>query len=120
MHSGFQEMRSRLTMNCQVRFTSVLLHKNARRDVARVIEIWRDCRQRFGADGPFLFGRFSVADAFFAPVTIRFTAYGIELPAVARDYVATIQALPAMQEWISAARAETSFVESDEPYRESP
>jgi glutathione S-transferase len=120
MHSGFQEMRSRLTMNCQVRFTSVLLHKNARRDVARVIEIWRDCRQRFGADGPFLFGRFSVADAFFAPVTIRFTAYGIDLPAVGRDYVATIQALPAMQEYINAARAETSFVESDEPYRESP
>jgi glutathione S-transferase len=120
MHSGFQEMRSRLVMNLQVRFTSVLLHKNARRDVSRVIEIWRDCRQRFGQDGPFLFGRFSVADAFFAPVTIRFTTYGIELPAVAQQYVATIQALPAMQEWISAARAETSFVDGDEPYREAP
>lgn len=120
MHSGFQEMRSRLTMNCQVRFTNMLLHKAARRDIARVIEIWRDCRQRFGADGPFLFGRFSVADAFFAPVTVRFTAYGIDLPAVARDYVATIQALPAMQEYIAAARAETSFVDSDEPYREGP
>jgi len=120
MHSGFQEMRSRLVMNLQVRFTSVLLHKNARRDVSRVIEIWRDCRQRFGADGPFLFGRFSVADAFFAPVTVRFTTYAIDLPAVARDYVATIQALPAMQEYIAAARTETSFVESDEPYREAP
>ena len=119
MHSGFQEMRSRLTMNCQVRFANVLLDKKTRRDVARIIDIWRDCRQRFGADGPFLFGRFSVADAFFAPVTIRFTAYGVDLPAVAQQYVATIQALPALQEWIAAARTETSFVEDDEPYRES-
>jgi glutathione S-transferase len=120
MHSGFQEMRSTLVMNCQVKFSNVLLRKGVRREVSRVFEIWRDCRQRFGADGPFLFGRFSVADAFFAPVTIRFTTYGIDLPAVARDYVATIQALPAMQEYISAARAETSFVDGDEPYREGP
>jgi glutathione S-transferase len=119
MHSGFQELRSRLTMNCQVRFANVLFPKEARRQVSRIIEIWRDCRQRFGADGPFLFGRFSVADAFFAPVTMRFVAYGVDLPAVARQYVDTIQGLPAMQEWISAARAETSFVDHDEPYRES-
>jgi glutathione S-transferase len=119
MHSGFQQMRSRLTMNCQVRFGNVLLDVGTRRDVARIIEIWRDARERFGADGPFLFGRFSVADAFFAPVTLRFTGYGVDLPAVAREYADTIQALPAMQEWIAAARAETSFVEEDEPYRES-
>jgi glutathione S-transferase len=119
MHSSFQQMRSTLTMNCQVRFANVLLPNQARRDVSRVIDIWRDCRQRFGADGPFLFGRFSVADAFFAPVTVRFTGYGVELPAVAQQYAATIQASPAMQEWIAAARSETSFVEEDEPYRES-
>ena len=117
MHSGFQEMRSRLVMNLQVRFTSDLLHKKARRDIARVIEIWRDCRERFGGDGPFLFGRFSVADAFFAPVTQRFVAYNVELPAVARDYVATIQALPAMQEWIAAARAACCSGASASPMR---
>jgi glutathione S-transferase len=120
MHSGFQELRSTLVMNCQTHFHAPLLPKEVRAQVARLVEIWRDCRERFGKDGPFLFGRFSVADAFFAPVTIRFTAYGIELPAVARDYVATIQELPAMQEYVAAARAETSFVDSDEPYREAP
>lgn len=120
MHSGFRELRSTLVMNCQARFNSPLLPRPVRRQVARIVEIWRDCRERFGADGPFLFGRFSVADAFFAPVTVRFTTYNVELPAVARDYVATIQALPAMQEYITAARAETSFVDSDEPYREAP
>ena len=60
-----------------------------------------------------------MADAFFAPVTVRFAGYGVELPAVAREYANTIQALPALQEWIAAARAETSFVEHDEPYRDS-
>jgi glutathione S-transferase len=120
MHSGFQDLRSRMTMNCQVHLTNVLFDKKVRREVARIVELWQDCRQRFGADGPFLFGRFGVADAFFAPVTIRFTNYAVELPPVARQYVDTIQALPAMQEWIAAARAETTFYDEDEPYRETP
>jgi glutathione S-transferase len=119
MHAGFQELRSRLTMNCQVCFTNVLYDVRVRRDIARIVEIWRDCRERAGAEGPFLFGRFSVADAFFAPVTVRFAGYGVELPVVAQQYVDTIQSLPAMQEWLVAARAETSFVVQDEPYRES-
>jgi glutathione S-transferase len=120
MHSGFQDLRSRMTMNCQLRLSNVLFDKKVRRDQARIVEIWRDARARFGAGGPFLFGRFGVADAFFAPVTIRFVAYGVELPPVARQYVDTIQALPAMQEWMTAARAETTFYPDDEPYREAP
>jgi glutathione S-transferase len=120
MHAGFQDLRSRMTMNCQVRLSNVLFDKKVRREVARICELWRDCRQRFGADGPFLFGRFGVADAYFAPVTIRFTNYGVELPPVARQYVDTVQALPALQEWIAAAKAETTFYEPDEPYREAP
>jgi len=120
MHAGYQELRSTLVMNLQARFAAPLLPRKVRHQVSRLVELWRDCRERYGADGPFLFGRFSVADAFFAPVTVRFTTYGVELPSVARDYVEAIQALPAMQEYTAAARAETSFVESDEPYREGP
>jgi glutathione S-transferase len=120
MHSGFRELRSRMIMNCQVRFSNVLFDKKVRREQARIEEIWRDARARFGAGGPFLFGRFGVADAFFAPVTIRFVAYDVQLSPVARQYVDTIQALPAMQEWMSAARAETTFYAEDEPYREAP
>jgi glutathione S-transferase len=84
------------------------------------VEIWRDCRQRFGAAGPFLFGAFSAADAYFAPVVQRFAGYGYELPDFARQYVETIQALPAMKEWAAAALAETDFYPEDEPFREAP
>jgi glutathione S-transferase len=120
MHSGFGDLRSKMTMNCQTRFTNVLFDVKVRREMARIIDIWQDARQRFGGAGPFLFGRFTVADAFFAPVTVRFANYGVELPAVARQYVDTIQALPAMQQWLTAAQAETSFYPPDEPYRERP
>jgi glutathione S-transferase len=118
MHSGFQDLRSRMTMNCSLRVTNVLFDKKVRREQARLVEIWREARERFGAGGPFLFGHFTVADAFFAPVTIRFTAYGVQLPPVAQQYVETIQALPAMQEWMAAGRAERDYVDHDEPYRE--
>lgn len=120
MHAGFPDMRSRMPMNCQIEFTTVLFDVKVRQDIGRVLEIWRDCRAQFGAEGPFLFGRFSVADAYFAPVTQRFAAYGVELPSVERRYVETIQALPAMQEWLTAARAENDFYLSDEPYRATP
>jgi glutathione S-transferase len=117
MHSGFADLRSRMTMNCQTHFSNVLFDVKVRREVARIVDIWQDARQRFGGAGPFLFGRFTVADAFFAPVTVRFAGYGVELPAVARQYVDTIQALPAMQQWLTEARAETEFYAPDEPYR---
>jgi glutathione S-transferase len=120
MHSGFQAMRSQMTMNCQVKFTNVLLTVQAQRDVRRIVDLWGDCRARFGAGGPFLFGRFSVPDAYFAPVVRRFLTYGTALPDVAQAYVDTIDRLPAMQEWVAAARAENDFVPEDEPYRESP
>jgi glutathione S-transferase len=120
MHSGFADLRSRMTMNCQTRFSNVLFDVKVRRETARIIEMWQDARQRFGGSSPFLFGRFTVADAFFAPVTIRFTNYGVELPPVARQYVDTIQGLPAMREWLTAAQAETTFYPPDEPYRETP
>src|SRR6185436_6288777 len=107
MHAGFAELRSRMPMNCQARFTNVLFDVKVRSDVARVVEIWREARERFGAGGPFLFGRFSVADAYFAPVTVRFVGHGNDLPPVARQYVDTMHALPAMNDWLTAARAET-------------
>jgi glutathione S-transferase len=118
MHSGFADLRGRMTMNCQLRLTNVLFDLKVQREVARIVAIWADCRQSFGAGGPFLFGQFTIADAFFAPMTQRFAGYGVSLPAVAQQYVDTIQALPAMKEWVTAARAETDFVARDEPYRE--
>jgi glutathione S-transferase len=120
MHAGFQEMRSTLTMNFSARFSGGLWKVGVQKDIARIIALWDDARARFGSAGPFLFGAFSVADAYFAPVTQRFVGYDVKLPDGARRYVETIQNLPAMKAWAEAARVENDFVPEDEPYRSAP
>ena len=106
MHAGFSAMRNMLNMDIRERLQADLTPE-VQADIDRVLAIWSDCRERFGANGPFLFGQFSWADAFYAPVVTRFTTYGIALPSEAQRYVDTILALPAMQEWIAAAQIET-------------
>jgi glutathione S-transferase len=117
MHAGFAAMRSRMPMNCELVLKNMLFDVDVQRDVERVVEMWSDCRGCHAAHGPFLFGRFSIADAYYAPVALRFVSYGTRLPDVARHYVATITGLPAMEEWLAAARAECDFFAEDEPYR---
>ncbi|HVU50034.1 MAG TPA: glutathione S-transferase family protein [Polyangia bacterium] len=119
MHSCFQALRSRLAMNCELDLPMPVLDLETRRDVDRICELWADCAHFSDGDGgPFLFGAFSAADAYFAPVVRRFLTYEIGLPEAARRYVATMDALPAMKEWVAAARAENDFCAFEEPYRE--
>lgn len=108
MHSGFPALRTHMGMDVGARLPGQGRDPEALKDVARVVEIWTGCRQEFGqaANGPFLFGAFSVADAMFAPVAFRFQTYGVELPPVAATYRDALLALPAMQEWAAAAQAE--------------
>ena len=79
-----------------------------------IAAIWRECRDKFGAGGDFLFGRFGVADAMFAPVASRFTSYAVDLDPVSRAYVDAVLALPAMEAWYEAARAEPERIEREE------
>jgi len=116
MHSGFQGLRSRMPMNIRSRYPGKGMTPESRRDIDRVVALWTDCRERFGGAGTLLFGRFSVADAFFAPVVMRFHAYAVQLPRVAQEYCEAVQALAAVREWCDAARRETEFVAEDEPY----
>jgi glutathione S-transferase len=116
MHSGFQGMRSRMPMNIRSRYPGKGMTPESRRDIDRVVALWTDCRERFGGAGTLLFGRFSVADAFFAPVVMRFHAYAVQLPRIAQEYCEAVQALAAVREWCDAARRETEFVAEDEPY----
>jgi len=120
MHAGFSALRQRLQMNCELRLILPALEQPVRRDIARVVELWSNCLARASGRGPFLFGAFSAADAFYAPVTRRFISYGVELPDVARRYVGAIEALPAMQAWLADAAAEHDFVPWEEPYRDGP
>jgi glutathione S-transferase len=120
MHAGFSAMRTHMPMNLELSLTNVLFDVAVREDVARVMDLWVTCRARFGAGGPFLFGRFSVADAYYAPVTRRFVSYGVAMGDVARRYVDTMSDLPAMKEWVAEALEEHDFVVHDEPYRVQP
>lgn len=106
MHAGFTALRTRMPMNCRRRMQGLSLSAEVQRDIERVLAIWRDCRARFGAAGPFLFGGFSIADAMFAPVALRFRTYGIEVDDNARAWTAALLELPALREWLQAAEAE--------------
>ena len=81
-----------------------------------MVAIWNDCRARFGKDGPYLFGRFSIADAAFAPVCYRFKTYGVKPEGAAAEYLATMLANPHMLEWETAALAETESIASEDIY----
>lgn len=107
MHSGFTALRSRMPMNCRKDLAGKVPVDGAlAEDVARVLAIWRETRQEFGAGGAFLFGGFTAADAMYAPVVTRFKTYGVSVDAAAADYMQAVLDLPAMREWYEAAAAE--------------
>ena len=114
IHAGFQALRSNMPMNLRASKPGRGLNPDVARDVARVTDIWRDCRARFGGDGPFLFGRFGNADAMWAPVVTRFETYGVALDEACRAYSRAILDLAPMREWYAAGRAEPwSMAEND-------
>ncbi|MDR3515934.1 MAG: glutathione S-transferase family protein [Azospirillaceae bacterium] len=106
MHAGFAALRHDMPMNLKHRFPGQGRTPATLADIARITTCWLEARARFGGDGPFLFGRFSIADAMFAPVCTRFMTYAVDLPAAAQAYVDAILALPALQAWMRAADAE--------------
>ena len=111
MHSGFAALRNECGMNLHRPVKAKPLSDAARADIARVQEIWIDCRTRYGAQGPFLFGAFSAADAMYAPVVHRFRTYAIDVAPLVKDYMTTMMALPAFAEWTDAGLAETIVIE---------
>jgi glutathione S-transferase len=117
MHSGFSNMRTHMNMNCRGHFPGKGMTPEVEKDIRRIQQIWQDCRSRFGKDGDFLFGKFSIADAMYAPVTFRFVTYAVPLSPTAQAYVNTLKGLPAMQEWLAAAKAETEVMAQYEQYR---
>jgi len=116
MHSGFQNLRGKMPMNIRTKYPGKGLTPESQKDIDRVVAIWTECRERFGGAGSFLFGRFSIADAFYAPVVMRFQTYAVKLPPPAQAYCEAVLALSAVKEWIAAAKRETEFVPEDEPY----
>lgn len=114
MHSGFAALRNHLPMNMRSSFPNRGVTPEVQADINRITAIWRDCRKRFGEGGPFLFGGFTNADAMYAPVVSRFRTYRVELEDEAQAYADAVWALPALQEWLTAAKNEPMIIESAE------
>ena len=107
MHSGFVPLRKLCTMNVRRHYPGFDIPADVRKDVDRIDQIWNEARARYGRGGPFLFGRWSGADAMYAPVVTRFETYDVKVSKASRDYMDAVLALPAMQEWYEGAKAET-------------
>lgn len=110
MHSGFQALRTHCGMNCRRLPVPKELPEAAHNDIARIGRIWQECREQNTGGGPWLFGRFTIADAMYAPVALRFHSYRLDADPAAREYVETVLGHPAIAEWIEAGRAETETI----------
>jgi glutathione S-transferase len=114
MHAGFSALRNACPMNLRKRFGWRDRGADVTRDVARVQQLWSDCRRRFGQSGPFLFGAFSAADAMYAPVVARFDGYSIPVDGEAGAYMAAVMDLAAFKAWKAAGIVEPWVLDVDE------
>jgi len=122
MHSGFSALRSHCPMNIEASLPQVgaLAWRDqpaVRADVQRIVGMWTELLEQ--NKGPMLFGEFSVADAYFAPVCMRIKNYALPVPGHITDYIRRVCALPGVRAWIDQALAEKDFLDFDEPYRTS-
>jgi glutathione S-transferase len=110
MHSGFPALRQRLPMDCRARYPYEGFNAEVQSDIDRVTKLWQTCRQQYGSGNSFLFGHFTLADAMFAPVASRFVTYNVPVDAISQAYIDALYALPALQEWLTAAVAEAEYL----------
>ncbi|WP_397407767.1 glutathione S-transferase family protein [Polaromonas sp.] len=120
MHSGFGALRSACPMNIEADLsdTGRLIWRDkpaVRADVARIVAMWGELLANH--KGPLLFGRFSIADAYFAPVAMRLSRYALPVPQEISAYIERLSALPGVKAWVDDALAENDFREFEEPYR---
>jgi glutathione S-transferase len=118
MHAGFADLRNNMPMNIRASFAGKGLTTGVRADIERITSLWRDCRKRFAGATPddpgFLFGKFTAADAMFAPVATRFRTYSVTLDSDSDAYCTALLSHPAMKEWIDAAKNEPWLIEKYE------
>lgn len=114
MHSGFEVLRAQMPMNCRAMGRHVQLPDELTDDIDRIIAIWTECHRRYGNDGPWLFGDFTIADAMYAPVVLRLRTYGINLPESAGFYPHRLLESEAMQDWLAACESEIEVITREE------
>jgi len=114
MHSGFGTLRTQWPMNARATGRRTPPDSTRAAEISRIEDLWQDCREGFGARGPWLFGEFSVADAMYAPVVLRFRTYGPPLRASSSAYVQTVLGNAHLRDWLQAAAAEPWTIEHSE------
>jgi glutathione S-transferase len=116
MHGGFFSLRDELPMNCRRKISSLKVTNNTQADINRIIELWQQCLSKNSntTKSTFLFGDFSIADAYYMPIVARFNSYQIEVPTLVRRYMDTMLALPAYQQWYEAAKQENEVIDCEE------
>ena len=117
MHAGFSTLRQAMPMNVSASLPGMGWSVAVQDDIDRLVTVWRECLEPSG--GPLLFGRFTIADAYFAPVMSRLSTHAVALPDDIAAYRDRVLALGGMRAWADAAAAETEFIADDEPYRRS-
>jgi glutathione S-transferase len=101
-------------MNCRKLFENIKLSPDAKREIERICSLWRQCRMQYGDGGEWLFGTYSIADAMFAPVALRFYGYSIGLGNIEEAYVRSVLNQPCITEWMEAGRSEKEVIQADE------
>jgi glutathione S-transferase len=114
MHAGFQALRAHMPMNLRKSLPGKGRGRDVAEDIERISGIWIDCRARYDAAGPFLFGPFTAADVMYTPVATRFRTYAVELDDVCQEYVDAVLARPDFLEWHEAALEEPWVIPEDE------
>jgi glutathione S-transferase len=110
MHAGFPALRTHCGMNCRRTPAAKKLPEEVNNDIERIGQIWQQCRKQYWDRGPWLFGQFTIADAMFAPVALRFHLYQLDTNAEARGYVNTVLEHPALKEWVEAGMRELEVI----------
>ncbi|MET3117930.1 glutathione S-transferase [Undibacterium sp. GrIS 1.8] len=119
MHSGFSALRKEMPMNIKAFAPGAGRTAGSQADIGRISEIWEDCLAKYGAHA-YLFGDFSIADAYFAPVVMRFKTYAVSLAPALQAYAERIEAHPAVAQWMQEALTEAEEIPSDEPKPNKP
>lgn len=114
MHSSFPNIRNALPMNCRKKFHNIHLSKQTESEIERIKLLWRQCRTKFGQGGEWLFGEYSIADAMYAPIALRFHGYDIPLEGVEQAYVQSVLSQPCIKDWIEAGVMEEEIIAEDE------
>ncbi len=114
MHSSFSALRNAMPMNCRKRFIDYKYNEAVEKDIERIKQLVITCRDRYGTVGPWLFGRYTIADAMYTPVVMRFKGYAANLDLVTQEYCETVFNSKAVGDWLNLAKSETEVIAEDE------